>query len=126
MAGSGVKRLLLCALTLVPADVADAEDEVVELVAVVVVVVEVVVAVLVVLVEVVIGGLGGSFACNKGRIFPYRRSTYGYTNGVVGDGFTRTLVLVVYFFSGGSEKEREKYWFCVVRLEKERERVDYF
>lgn len=73
---------------LVPADVTVAEDEVVELalaaavvlVVVVLVVVEVVVvavAVLVVLVEVVIGGLGGSFACNKGRIFPYRRSTYG-------------------------------------------------
>lgn len=116
MAGSGVKRLLLCALTLVPADVADAEDEVVELVAVVVVVVvvEVVVAVLVVLVEVVIGGLGGSFACNKGRIFPYRRSTYGYTNGVVGDGFTRTLVLVVYFFRGEAKKKEKNIgsvWF---------------
>lgn len=54
-------------------------------------VVVVVVAVLVVLVEEVIEVLEGSLACNKGRIFPYRRSTYARIHGWMGDARVRCI-----------------------------------
>lgn len=64
-------------------------------------VVVVVVALLVVLVEEVIEVLEGSFACNKGRIFPYRRSTYTRIHR----GDARTVGWLV---GWGSEKRKRK------------------
>lgn len=85
---------------LVPAAAAEVEE--LMMVALVLVGVVVEVAVLVVLVEEVIGVLEGSFACNNGRIFPYRRSTCGACVSRV--CFDITMVVVFWRVSavGGS------------------------